>query len=65
MGASVMDAPLTVEDILKLPKEVRAQLVSVLSQLYETRYTGPVTFHYHLGVPKTLQLLPPQIRLDD
>lgn len=62
--ASVLAEPdVSVEDLLRLPKEVQANLVAVLEQLHRTKYTGPVTFHYHLGEPKTIQLLPPQIRL--
>lgn len=38
----------------------------VLSLLYETRYTGPLTLHYAHGVPRTMDFPadPVRVRLD-
>jgi hypothetical protein len=33
--------------------------------VYDQEYTGPITIHCHRGRPKTVQLLPPQIRLSN
>ena len=65
MAPVLSERPITVDDLLRFPKEIRAELVSVMEQIYAAEYTGPVTFHFHLGIPKTVQLLPPQIRLTD
>ena len=65
MGAVLMEDPLTVEQLLALPKEIRSDLASIFQMIYEKRFTGPVTINCHLGVPKTVQVPPPQIRLTD
>lgn len=60
-----MLTPITVEQILSLPKEIQSDLVTVFQMIYEKQFTGPVTIHCHLGIPKTVQVPPPQIRLAD
>jgi hypothetical protein len=55
---------LTVDQLLALPKEIQSDLVTVLSLIYEQKFTGPVTLHCHLGIPKSIQVPPPQIRLE-
>ena len=65
MASVLTEETLTVDELLRLPKEIRSTLFSVMEQLHEARYTGPVTFHFHAGLPRTIQLLPPQIRLTD
>lgn len=56
---------MTIDDLLSLPKEVQGELVNILTALHSTRYTGPITLHFHQGIPKTVQVPSPQIRLVD
>ena len=60
-----VESPLTVEQILALPKEIQGDIVQIWTLIYERRFTGPVTINCHLGIPKTVQIPPPQIRLRD
>ena len=60
-----MTASLTVEQLLTLPKEIQSDWMTVMTLIYERKFTGPVTVNCHLGVPKTVQVPPPQIRLSD
>ena len=61
----VLEAPLTVEQLLTLPKEMRSTIVEVWTMVHATRYTGPVTFHCKDGRPLTVQVLPPNIKLTE
>lgn len=60
-----MAAVLTVDDLLTLPKEVEAEWSAVTEAIHRLKFTGPITINCHLGVPKTVQIPPPQIRLKD
>lgn len=52
-----------IRQLLALPKSVESDLAAVLTALYEQRYTGPITFHFHHGVAKAIQVPSPEIRL--
>lgn len=65
MSPPVAGEEATLEWLLSVPKEIRSDLATVWQMIYDTKYNGPVTFHCHFGQPKTVQILPPQIRLSD
>lgn len=52
-----------IRDLLRLPKTVEADIAAALEAIYDTRYTGPITFHFKHGIAKTMQVPSPEIRL--
>jgi len=65
MSAVAERHPMTVAQLLALPKEIQSDIATVFQLIYEQKFTGPLTFNCHLGVPKTVQVPPPQIRLTE
>lgn len=51
------------DQLLAPPRELESDLATVLTHLFERKYTGPVTLHCHDGVPKVIELPAPKIRL--
>lgn len=54
---------MSIEQILALPKDVQSDIATVLELLYQQKYTGPITLHFHGGIARTVQIPSPQIRL--
>ncbi len=52
-----------IRELFCLPKVVDGHIADVFTAIYDQRYTGPVTFHCKNGVPKTVQVPAPEIRL--
>lgn len=52
-----------IDQIVAPPREVEADLMTVLKHLYDRRYTGPITLHFHEGVAKKAELPAPKIKL--
>lgn len=52
-----------IRDLLRLPKTVESDIASALEAIYETGYTGPITFHFKAGIARTIQVPSPEIRL--
>ena len=54
---------MSIEQLLALPKEVQSTIATVFELLYQQKYTGPITLHFHAGVARTAQIPSPQIKL--
>ncbi len=65
MAPVLNERALTVDDLLRLPKEVQSDLMTVMTLIYEQQFTGTIGLNCHLGVPKSITLPAPQIRLRD
>ena len=51
------------DQLLAPPREVESDFQTVMTHLFERKYTGPVTLHFHEGVAKKVELPAPKIKL--
>lgn len=61
----VLEQADALEQLLNLPKEIRADVAIVMQLVFVKRYTGPITFHCKDGRPLTVEVLPPRIKLTE
>lgn len=56
-------SPDRLEQLLALPVPGDATLPQLFEALYERRYTGQITLHFHAGQPRTVDFPRPQLKL--
>ena len=63
MSAATIVLTDRLDQLLAPPREIESDLATVMSHLFDRKYTGQVVLHYHDGVPKKVELPAPKIKL--
>lgn len=52
------------DQLLTPPRELGSSIATLFQKLYDRKYTGPITLHFHQGEAKVAEFPAPKITLD-
>lgn len=64
MSAPQIVLPDRLDQLLAPPRELHADLALLFTKLYERKYTGAITLHFHQGEAKVAEFPAPKISLN-